>query len=81
MKFKLICEHEEGDVITHEFNKVLLSDVMMRVQDFLKGCGFVFDGTLDIVEEETFVESDIGSFRAKPEDKIDPFDLPNDDYR
>lgn len=81
MKFKLICEHEEGDVITHEFNKVLLSDVIMRMQDFLKGCGYVFDGTLDIVEEETFVESDTGSFGAKPEDKIDPFDLPNDNYR
>ena len=52
MKFKLVCEYEEGDVITHEFNKVLLSDVLMRMQDFLKGCGFVFDGTLDIVSDE-----------------------------
>lgn len=82
MKFKLICEHEEGDVITHEFNKVFLSDVVERMQDFLKGCGFVFDGTLDIVEEEQeIVESDIGSIRVKHEDKIDPFDLPNDEYR
>ncbi len=52
MKFKLVCEYEEGDLVTHEFNKELLSDVLMRMQDFLKGCGYVFDGTLDIVPED-----------------------------
>jgi hypothetical protein len=52
MKFKLICEHEEGDVVTHEFNKVVLSDVLLRMQDFLKGVGFVFDGQLDIIEDD-----------------------------
>ena len=52
MKFKFICEHEEGDVVTHEFNKVTLYDVLLRMQDFLKGAGFVFDGQLDIVEED-----------------------------
>ncbi len=59
MKFKLTCEHEEGDLITHEFNKVFLGDVVERMQDFLKGCGFVFDGTLDIVpDEELFPPSE-----------------------
>lgn len=76
MKFKLICEHEEGDVITHEFNKVFLNDVVERMQDFLKGCGFIFDGTLDIVYEEEQVQDN-----AKPKENIDPFDLPNDEYR
>lgn len=52
MKFKFVCEHEEGDTVTHEFDKVLLSDVLMRMQDFLKGCGYVFDGTLDIIEDD-----------------------------
>jgi hypothetical protein len=52
MKFKLICEYEEGDVVSHEFQKVTLNDVLMRMQDFLKGCGYVFDGTLDIVPED-----------------------------
>jgi hypothetical protein len=66
MKFKLVCEYEEGDVITHEFNKVLLSDVLMRMQDFLKGCGFVFDGTLDIVsDEEMYPQIDSGEFDEK----------------
>ena len=57
MKFKLICEYEEGDLVTHEFNKELLSDVLMRMQDFLKGCGYVFDGTLDIVPDEEMFPS------------------------
>lgn len=52
MKFKLICEHEPGDVVTHEFSRILLCDVLERTQDFLKGCGFVFDGQLDIIEDE-----------------------------
>lgn len=52
MKFKLVCQHEEGDVVTHEFQKVFLNDVLLRMQDFLKGCGYVFDGTLDIVSDE-----------------------------
>lgn len=52
MKFTLICEHEEGDVVTHEFEKEFLNDVLNRMHDFLKGCGYVFDGTLDIVPEE-----------------------------
>lgn len=60
MKFKLICEHEEGDVVTHEFQKVTLNDVLMRMQDFLKGCGYVFDGTLDIVpEDEMFPQAQV----------------------
>ncbi len=53
MKFKFICEHEEGDIVTHEFDKLTLSDVLMRMQDFLKGCGYVFNGTLDIIEDDT----------------------------
>ena len=66
MKFKLVCDYEEGDVITHEFNKVLLSDVLMRMQDFLKGCGFVFDGTLDIVsDEEMYPQIDSEEFDEK----------------
>lgn len=52
MKFKLICEHEEGDVVTHQFEKEFLNDVLNRMQDFLRGCGYVFDGTLDIVSED-----------------------------
>lgn len=76
MKFKLICEYEEGDLVTHEFNKELLSDVLMRMQDFLKGCGYVFDGTLDIVpDEEMFpsvqTESEPQQFNFRGPDELD----------
>ena len=53
MKFKLICEYGEDDKITHEFNTVYVGDVILRMQDFLKGCGYVFDGQLEIVDYET----------------------------
>jgi hypothetical protein len=53
MKFVLTCQHEEhGPKITYEFNNVFLPDVLDNIQNFLKGCGFVFDGVLDIVEED-----------------------------
>ena len=52
MKFTLICEHDDNNKVTHEFKNVLLADTLDNIQNFLKGCGFVFDGILDIVEEE-----------------------------
>lgn len=52
MKFTLSCQHDEyGPKITYEFSNVFLPDVLDNLQNFLKGCGFVFDGVLDIVEE------------------------------
>lgn len=32
---------------------VSLPDILQSVEDFLRGCGFHFDGHLDIVNEET----------------------------
>jgi hypothetical protein len=57
--FKLECEHRNPwdqtlDVRnTSEFEYEQLQDVVMAFEDFLRGCGFVFDGHLEIVEEET----------------------------
>jgi len=57
MKFTLICEHDEGYKVTHEFDNILLADTLDKIQNFLKGCGFVFDGVLDIIDEnEAFQE-------------------------
>jgi hypothetical protein len=53
MKFTLMCDYGDGDKITHEFNTVFIGDVILRMQDFLKGCGFGFDGELEIVDYET----------------------------
>ena len=56
--FKLECEHrnpwdESLDVRnTTEFNYVSLSDILPAVEDFLRGCGFVFEGHLDFVQDE-----------------------------
>jgi len=51
MKFTLICEHDSGPKVTYEFQNILLADTLDNFQNFLKGCGFVFDGILEIVEE------------------------------
>jgi hypothetical protein len=50
MKFTLICEHDGGPKITYEFKNIMLADTLDNLQNFLKGCGFVFDGMLEIVE-------------------------------
>jgi hypothetical protein len=51
MKFTLICEHDSGPKITYEFKNIMLADTLDNIQNFLKGCGFVFDGMLEIVED------------------------------
>ena len=51
MKFTLICEHGDGPKITYEFKNIMLADTLDNLQNFLKGCGFVFDGMLEIVED------------------------------
>lgn len=66
MKFTLICEHDDNCKVTHEFRNILLSDTLENIQNFLKGCGFVFNGTLDFVEEEDFPKVDY---------------IPKEDYR
>lgn len=52
-KFKFV--HEYGDkLITHEFEKTDLGEILEEFESFLKGCGFFFKGSIDIlVAEET----------------------------
>jgi|VirMetMinimDraft_7_1064189.scaffolds.fasta_scaffold304825_2 hypothetical protein len=49
-KFMLtsICE---DIVTTKEFDSDYLYDVVERFEEFLRGCGYFFDGRLDIVNE------------------------------
>ena len=50
-KYKL--EMQEEDYKTSlEFNSDDLSDVVASMEHFLKGCGFIFDGALDIHDGE-----------------------------
>jgi hypothetical protein len=35
-----------------EFKAVRLDEIVANFEDFLRGCGFVFEGHLDFVEDE-----------------------------
>jgi len=35
-----------------EFKAVMLDEIVANFEDFLRGCGFVFEGHLDFVEDE-----------------------------
>jgi hypothetical protein len=47
-------ERRNGDVIEHKIasDEVLLSEVLEQFEYFLKGCSYVFDGHVDIINEE-----------------------------
>lgn len=52
-KFTFICDHNDedgpGPKLTFDTERVTLDDVLFDFQDFLKGCGYVFDGEVSIV--------------------------------
>ena len=52
MKYTLTCQQGNFKTTT-EFEEDFLPSVLENMQLFLKGCGFHFDGTLDIINEET----------------------------
>ena len=65
-KFTFTCEHEhpiKKDVnistITYESNREYLGDILEDSRDFLRGCGFQIDGTLDVVPNEEIYGTDI----------------------
>jgi hypothetical protein len=37
---------------TTEFESIELGEIVANFEDFLRGCGFRFDGVLDFVEDE-----------------------------
>lgn len=53
-KFKLICDHScdlDTHVVTHEFSADYLPDVLLNLDMFLRGAGYVYDGELDIIDD------------------------------
>ena len=56
--FTLTCEHRTAwdatldSRVTMEFEKETLTEVIDQFQDFLRGCGYYFDGRLEIVTDE-----------------------------
>ena len=54
-KFTLVCDHScdlDTHVITHEFDADYLPDVLLNLEQFLRGAGYVFDGVLTIEKPE-----------------------------
>ena len=47
-------ERRNGDVIEHKIasDEVTLSEVLEQFEYFLKGCSYVFDGHVDIINDE-----------------------------
>jgi hypothetical protein len=50
-KFTFIHE-SYGTKITYETDDYTLNALLENFEDFLKGCGFVFDGNIDIVKDD-----------------------------
>jgi hypothetical protein len=56
--FKFECEHSNAwdqtldSKVTMEFDKEFLPDVIEQFEQFLRGCGYYFDGRLELVEDE-----------------------------
>ena len=46
--------NETRNNVTFTFHADSLMQLLEKYQDFLKGCGFVFQGQLDIVPDEEF---------------------------
>ena len=61
-KFTFICEETYGVPAkrTVEFDAVSLNDILAEVEMFLRGSGFYFHGTLDVVNDdcEEFIEDE-----------------------
>ena len=46
------CDSAPRHSIVCTFDAESLSDVLERVEEFLRGCGYSFDGVLDFVDED-----------------------------
>lgn len=47
-------EYEDGDYhrVTKEFQADTWPEALTMFEEFLRGCGYIFDGSLDLVQEE-----------------------------
>ena len=57
-KFTLIAEHDDETRTTVEFNQDYLPDVLMQMDMFLRGTGFVYNGSLTIEEWDEYSDKD-----------------------
>lgn len=52
MKMKFVAYHDDGSKTIKTINSVYILDALEGFQDFLKGCGYVLRGRLEVIEEE-----------------------------
>ena len=55
-RFTLICDQScdlDTHIVTHEFDAENLFDVVDNIDMFLRGAGYVYNGNLEFVEQET----------------------------
>lgn len=63
-KFTLICDQScdlDTHIINHTFTGGTLDDVLPNIEEFLRGCGYYFDGYLTIAEIPTIEEVNLGA--------------------
>lgn len=59
IEFKLKQSYENIRTVVHTTNAVTLMEILKEFQMFLEGCGFLIDGTLDIVPDEELYGTNI----------------------
>lgn len=76
-KYTFICEYTDlmtgdtvGEKITHEVRAESLTSVIESFERFLKGAGFVFNGQLDIVNEEEYSNHDEDQDEEEPHEWV-----------
>ena len=61
---------EQGDFTnTMTFRADTWGEALENFQDFLRGCGYVFDGTFDLVQEDVFTVNEPEPFWGSREDE------------
>lgn len=55
----ILTSFQDENVTTKEFESEYLFDVVERFEEFLRGCGYFFEGTLEIVNDEATKEISI----------------------
>jgi len=70
MKFEMTCQHynyfgltdrQPGTKMNMEFEAESLDDVLEEFAMFLRGCGYLIDGRLDVVPNGEYYGSNSGS--------------------
>jgi hypothetical protein len=79
-KFTLISEHDDSSRTTVEFERDFLPDVIMQMDMFLRGTGFVYNGSLTIEEWDDYSDKDEDSDEYESTSSQESFSFkdPND---